>query len=148
MSTIYKINNQLRLNIVQPKEIVIDHRIEQRKSGNTYIERNVPSTMIYTPKLDTLKKLLEQDCLINYIKNSNPNQDLLPKHHYMVHYPRAIEMMGPLIYMWSMRYEGKHFFFKNMTHKLGNFKNLAKILAWRHQEMYTININFDLSLFH
>lgn len=59
---------------------------------------------------------------------------LLPKHHFMVHYPRLIREMGPLIQLWTMRFESKHSFFTNMIKKIGNYKDLCQTLAQRHQE--------------
>ena len=35
--------------------------------------------------------------------------------------------------MWTMRFEGKHHYFKKMARALGNFKNIAKSMAYRHQ---------------
>nr|XP_042911096.1 uncharacterized protein LOC122272092 [Parasteatoda tepidariorum] len=34
---------------------------------------------------------------------------LKPKHHFLVHYPRLILEFGPLVHLWSMRFEAKHF---------------------------------------
>lgn len=64
-------------------------------------------------------------------------QKLLPKHHFMTHYPRIINMFGPLINLWCMRYEVKHGYFKNLAAKYRNYKNLAVTLANRHQEMFS-----------
>ncbi|XP_067216431.1 uncharacterized protein [Linepithema humile] len=36
------------------------------------------------------------------------SKTLKPKHHNMVHYPRIMRSIGPLIHVWSMRMEGKH----------------------------------------
>lgn len=36
------------------------------------------------------------------------SKTLKPKHHHMVHYPRIMNFIGPLIHVWSMRMEGKH----------------------------------------
>jgi len=36
------------------------------------------------------------------------SKTLKPKHHNMVHYPRIMNLIGPLIHVWSMRMEGKH----------------------------------------
>lgn len=33
---------------------------------------------------------------------------LKPKHHFMIHYPRNIRQVGPLVHLWCMRFEGKH----------------------------------------
>lgn len=48
----------------------------------------------------------------------------------MTHYPACIRKIGPLVHMWSMRFEAKHKVFKNM---LKNFKNVTKSLAKNHQ---------------
>lgn len=63
---------------------------------------------------------------------------LTPKHHMMIHYPRCIKLMGPLVHLWSMRYEAKHAFFKS-TLKLHNFKHITKSLTERHQYMTLYN---------
>ncbi|XP_064470269.1 uncharacterized protein LOC135385020 [Ornithodoros turicata] len=60
------------------------------------------------------------------------------KMHYILHYPTYIYKYGPLIQLWSMRFEGKHQYFKDMARKLKNFKNIAFSMAQRHQlyQMY------------
>lgn len=60
---------------------------------------------------------------------------LIPKHHILIHYPKAIRETGPPLNMWSMRYEGKHRFFTDQAHKTNNFINIYKTLAMRHQSM-------------
>ena len=40
---------------------------------------------------------------------------------------------GPLSRMWCMRYEAKHSYFKQLARVMGNFKNISKTLAERHQ---------------
>lgn len=59
-----------------------------------------------------------------------PHKNLLPKHHFMIHYLSCIRKIGPLVHMWSMRCEAKHKVFKNT---LKNFKNITKSLTKRHQ---------------
>ena len=54
------------------------------------------------------------------------------KFHYLVHYPRQILAIGPMVRTWTMRYEAKLNFFKQCSH-LANFKNIALSLANRHQ---------------
>ncbi|XP_023812750.1 uncharacterized protein LOC111947676 [Oryzias latipes] len=63
-------------------------------------------------------------------KELYPSKNLLPKHHFMVHYPRCIRKIGPLIHIWTMRFEAKHKFFKDCVK---NFKNLTVSLANKHQ---------------
>ncbi|KAK0134446.1 hypothetical protein N1851_029941 [Merluccius polli] len=59
-----------------------------------------------------------------------PGKNLLPKHHTMIHYPRCIQHIGPIIHVWCMRYEGKHNYFKKQKKC---FKNLTWSLAKKHQ---------------
>lgn len=40
-----------------------------------------------------------------------PKETLMPKHHYLEHYPALIEAFGPLVGVWTMRFEAKHRFF-------------------------------------
>ncbi|XP_048042264.1 uncharacterized protein LOC125265811 isoform X1 [Megalobrama amblycephala] len=71
-------------------------------------------------------------------KELYPHKNLIPKHHYMLHYPRCIRKIGPLVHVWSMRFEAKHKFFKN---SIRNFKNITKSLALKHQ--YAIAFHWE-----
>lgn len=62
-----------------------------------------------------------------------PASPLKPKHHYLIHYADLILNFGPLIRVWTLRFESKHSYFKQCARKLHNFKNLCKTLAVRHQ---------------
>lgn len=55
------------------------------------------------------------------------------KHHHLVHYPRLIEQVGPLSRFWCLRFEAKHQRAKKLIHLSGNFKNVPKSIASRHQ---------------
>lgn len=61
-----------------------------------------------------------------------PSRNLIPKQHYMVHYASQIEKFGPLIHSWTMRQESKLSFFKRVS-RSGNYKNVPKTVARRHQ---------------
>lgn len=41
-----------------------------------------------------------------------PNVRFRPKHHYIEHYPHLIKCFGPLVHLWTMRFEGKQKVFK------------------------------------
>lgn len=64
-----------------------------------------------------------------------PNVRFRPKHHYIEHYPHLIKCFGPLVHLWTMRFEGKHKVFKKIIHDTHNYKNVLKMLAERHQSM-------------
>ena len=57
---------------------------------------------------------------------------LIPKMHFLVHYPEQIRLLGPLVHTWTMRYEAKLNFFKQSS-RLSNFKNIAYSVATSHQ---------------
>lgn len=58
-----------------------------------------------------------------------PETNLKPKHHYLCHYPALILKFGPLIRLWTMRFESKHSYFKICARNLKNFKNLCLTLS-------------------
>ncbi|CAB4035128.1 Hypothetical predicted protein, partial [Paramuricea clavata] len=63
------------------------------------------------------------------------DRTIIPKQHYMVHYPRQILRRGPLVRNWAMRFEAKHSYFKNVAGIVNNFKNIDLSLARRHQAL-------------
>ncbi|XP_065099819.1 uncharacterized protein [Paramisgurnus dabryanus] len=70
-----------------------------------------------------------------------PDFKLRPKHHFIEHYPKLTKCFGPLVHLWTMRFEGKHRFFKRVIHDTQNFKNVLKTLANRHQLMMAFHLN-------
>lgn len=64
-----------------------------------------------------------------------PNVKLLPKHHFLEHYPQMIRCFGPLVALWTMRFEAKHSFFKQVARYTNCFKNIPRSLATKHQFM-------------
>lgn len=75
------------------------------------------------------------------LKEVFPDFKLRPKHHYIEHYPDLVRCFGPLIHLWTMRFEGKHRFFKRVVHDTQNFKNVLKTLADRHQYMVAYHLS-------
>lgn len=66
---------------------------------------------------------------------------LIPKHHNVTHYATLIELIGPLIHSWMMRYESKHKMFTDFVRLTYNYKNLPFTLATRHQIHVCVNKN-------
>jgi len=63
-----------------------------------------------------------------------PHERLIPKHHFMCHYSHVIRQTGPLISLWTMRYEAKHNYFAQLAAHIKNFRNICYSLAFRHQQ--------------
>lgn len=70
-----------------------------------------------------------------------PNKPLKPKHHYLQHYPELIYQFGPLIRLWTLRFESKHSYFKRVARRCQNYKNITKTLAVKHQLLQSFNFN-------
>jgi hypothetical protein len=60
---------------------------------------------------------------------------LRPKHHYLLHYAGLTLQFGPLVKLWTLRFESKHQYFKRCVRNSHNFINVAKMLATRHQQL-------------
>lgn len=81
----------------------------------------------------------------NLFKTLFPNNNLIPKHHFMVHYPYVIKQSGPLLSLWTMRFEGKHNYFAQIAHNIRNFRNICLSLAVRHQQ-YSSRVSKNIEL--
>lgn len=74
-------------------------------------------------------------------KSLFPEKNLIPKHHFMLHYPRCIRKIGPLLHVWCMRFEAKHRYFKK---SIKNFKHITKTLVKQHQRQLAFQYeNYD-----
>ncbi|KAL7877515.1 hypothetical protein SRHO_G00041580 [Serrasalmus rhombeus] len=70
-----------------------------------------------------------------------PGVRLIPKHHFLEHYPQMLRCFGPLVTVWTMRFEAKHSFFKNIVKHTRCFKNVPLTLASKHQMMIAFHIH-------
>ena len=86
---------------------------------------------ICTPDTIPYLKMLIEEKLYTFMQ-LYPDSRLIPKYHYMIHYPSQIEKFGPLINSWTMRHEAKLSFVKQVS-KRSNFKNVPQTVAKKHQ---------------
>lgn len=77
-----------------------------------------------------LKVLIEEN--LTLFRKLYPSHNLIPKQHYMVHYPAQIGKFGPLIHCWTMRQESKLRFLK-IASRCSNYKNICKSVSKKHQ---------------
>ncbi|XP_052433435.1 uncharacterized protein LOC127974294 [Carassius gibelio] len=91
----------------------------------------VCAPVIYSGQIGYLRVLIDE--YLYFRKHMFPTYSLRPKHHYLSHYPELIIHFGPLIRLWTLRFESKHMYFKQCVRKLHNFKNLCFTLSERHQ---------------
>lgn len=86
---------------------------------------------IHLSEVGYVNVLLEE--YVHLRKTLFPDHTLKPKHHYLLHYPDLILQFGPVIRVWTLRFESKHSYFKECSRKLHNFLHLCKTLTERHQ---------------
>jgi len=55
------------------------------------------------------------------------------KAHFLTHYGRQILFFGPLTHCFTLRFESKHNYFKELANRTKNRRNICKSLATRHQ---------------
>ena len=72
-----------------------------------------------------------------------PHVRIRPKLHFLEHYPQLIRQFGPLVALWTMRYEAKHSFFKRVFHHTNCYKNALCSLAQRHQFQTAYNLHMS-----
>ncbi|KAE8746883.1 hypothetical protein FOCC_FOCC006303 [Frankliniella occidentalis] len=75
-------------------------------------------------------------CITDYLhqrKTLFPEIQLRPKHHYLSHYSELTEAFGPLIRVFTLRFESKHTFFKRCIRAFRNFINPTLSLSVRHE---------------
>lgn len=92
--------------------------------------------LICAPKITIEQVSYLQNLIQEYLElrqDSFSHVPLRAKHHYMMHYPNLIIKFGPLIRLWTMRFESKHSYFKKCVHSCQNFINVTKTLSERHQ---------------
>ena len=107
-------------------------------------------SMLFAPAI-TRDATFMLEILINdhleLFKQLYPEEKIKPKQHYLVHYPRCIRKVGPLVKFWVMRFEAKHNFFRRLSHVVCNFKNICKTMAYRHQyaQCYRFYMNKNIN---
>ena len=101
-----------------------------------YISLKKIVELVCSPSIHQSQIVYLQSVIENYLdlrSTEFPDVNLRPKHHYLPHYPKLILSYGPLIRLWTLRFESKHSYFKKCARTLQNFKHITFSLAERHQ---------------
>lgn len=69
-----------------------------------------------------------------------PQERLISTHHFVEHYPQLIQAFGPLVSLWTMRFEAKHCFFKKLVRQTNNC-TILKSMARKHQFMIAYHLH-------
>lgn len=88
---------------------------------------SVPFRKQWLPVLRDLCIAFHHSMLIHF-----PSK-MIPKIHFVCEYEQIIEDYGPSLRQWCFRYEACHAYFKKITTRSNNFKNIPKMLATRYR---------------
>lgn len=96
----------------------------------------VSSFLITEGQIAVLKDLIYE--YIDFRLECFPEKKFKPKHLFMMHYPYLLRQFGPLRHTWTLRFESKHRYFKNIARHSQNFKNITYSLCNRHQYLQAL----------
>lgn len=91
--------------------------------------------LLYSPRYCENTPFYIKDVISEYLQLLQtlfPNS-MKPKHHYLLHYPRSMELMGPLSKISTIRFESKHQNSKRTASVSLSQINICKTLAIKHQ---------------
>ena len=92
--------------------------------------------LICAPALNVENVCYLNMCICEFIAMRQflfPDVPLQPKHHYLAHYSCMILQYGPLSKLWTLRFESKHRYFKQLIKSCGNTVNVTHTLSHYHQ---------------
>ena len=70
---------------------------------------------------------------------SYPSLPVKPKAHFLVHLATQYKMFGAPIHRTTLRFEGKHSYFKSVIARSKNYINCCKTMAERHQHLQCLH---------
>ena len=92
--------------------------------------------LVCAPKISYSQIAFLSEIISGYIQLrccNFPHKKLRPKHHFVMHYPWLILQFGPLIHLWTLRFESKHRYFTTIVRPCHNFVNITQHLSHSHQ---------------
>ncbi|CAF1501583.1 unnamed protein product [Adineta ricciae] len=93
--------------------------------------------------------VLGELCDTFYREMLNHFPDLItPKVHFIREYHQMVTDFGPAVRQWCFRYEGFHAYFKKITHRTNNFKNIPKMLVTRYRLKQCLKLGYLPELRH
>ena len=100
-----------------------------------YLQFQQISERLCTPKFSRRNLVFLQSLIDEFfpqfLDEFGENYDLKPKDHFLQHYPKIIQIFGPLVK--TLRFEAKHSYFKSCLAGNKNRKNIFQTMAKRHQ---------------
>lgn len=87
-------------------------------------------------------------------RNCFPEEDVKPKFHFTLHYPKLTQMFGSLVHLQTLRFEGKHNYFKELVFRTKNRKKYLQVscretsvLSVYIQQWWSFSIRWELRIY-
>ena len=105
------------LFIILPQIVNID-TVTDNPAWNVYLMLRdcmdyIMSPVVVKEAMPFLTGLIQS--YLHLFKETFGADNLIPKHHFMLHYPSMMTKFGPLRNLWCMRYEAQHQYFKKIN---------------------------------
>lgn len=116
--------------------LVGDKVPRENSAYQVYLELRAIVDIILAPQVSEGAAAYLKVCIEDFYKafrETFSDVNIIPKMHYVIHYPRLLVSYGPLSKLSCMRFEAKHQFFKSVCRKVRNFRNITATLSRRHQ---------------
>lgn len=124
--------------------LIGDYVPRDNKAYKVYLALRAVIDIVVAPQMypDVVAylKVLIEDFYHEFTKTF-PLVKVIPKMHYLVHYPRLLLLHGPLVKLSCMRFEAKHQYFKCLAQKTRNFINICATLSRRHQMHFMYSLS-------
>lgn len=142
-NTTLKMSGEEMKTFITNFSLIIGHRVDRNcPEWKLYIVLReicsiVTSKTVHVRSFELLESLVSEHHEL-YLQ-CFPYDTLKPKHHFMVHYPRILQLVGPVDLISSMRYESYH----------KKFKNVANVITCRVNLLTTFSkkIEFQIAKF-
>lgn len=108
-----------------------------------YLKLKLLCEYMFAPRIAERQLAKLKELIHSYVETRKAlfNKELLPKHHLICHSFDLVKFFGPLIRLWTMRFEARHMFFKKAAKAANNFKNITKTLV----NKYVRNLAYNFS---
>ncbi len=129
--------------LFQNLPLMIGEKLKNNENWNNFLRLlsiiNITFSFVYDNKTvvdlrDEIKKYL------SVFSELYPEIRMIPKMHFMTHFPDQLEKNGPLCFHSTLRFEGKNGQVKK--YDFGNFINICKSVAFR-QEFWMVSKRLD-----
>ncbi|CAC5388564.1 unnamed protein product [Mytilus coruscus] len=95
----------------------------------TYLHLRDMLFYVCAPAIDRGQVLFMKEIIEDFhesYRQNYPNDSVKPKFHFTLHYPMETLKFGPLIHLQTLRFEGKHNYFKELVYRTKNKINICQ----------------------